>query len=230
MQFKRICLATLGFATGAFAVGLGVHVVLDRASASAVRMEAEVFAPEPELPPVTAVRLAPAAADAGASGLAGLMFGVVAPAFEAAEAASEASAPAPAPIELRGATPVEKAPTPEARPAKKPSYEVAGRASHALRDDTQKATPFLTMIARMKRVLNLTAEQEPHWRAVEVKLREIADRQPQGRTSKIAIDANAAQELYWVAAPLIMSLREEQKRAARLTARSFGLDEVASAL
>lgn len=232
MQFRRICLATLGFTTGAFAVGLGVHVVLDRASASAVRMEAEVFTPEPALPPVTAVRLAPATADAGASGLASLMFGVVGPASEEPDAALAPSVPPVASAQQQAGEPADKAPMPEARPtpARKPSYELAGRASHALRDDTQKATPFLTMIARMKRVLNLTAEQEPHWRVVEVKLREIADRQPQGRTSKIAIDANAAQELYWVAAPLIMSLREDQKRAAKLTARSFGLDEVASAL
>lgn len=233
MQFKRICLATLGFATGAFAVGFGVHVALDRASASAVRMEAELFEPESELPPVTTVRLAPATADAGGgSALASLMFGVVAPASEEAETLTEV-APAPpvvAATEQRAAVPAEKAPMPEARPAPAKKPELASRASHALRDDTQKATPFLTMIARMKRALNLTAEQEPHWRAVEVKLREIAARQPQGKNSKIAIDANAAQELYWVAAPLIMSLREDQKRAAKLTARSFGLDQVASAL
>jgi hypothetical protein len=233
MQFKRICLATLGFATGAFAVGLGVHIALDRASASAVRMEAEVFEAEPDLAPVTSVRLAPATADAGASPLASLMFGVVAPASDEGDAATEvAAAPAPpVPTETRAA-PAEQPRTQEARPApaKKPNYELASRASHALRDDTQKATPFLTMIARMKRVLNLTAEQEPHWRAVEVKLRDIASRQPQSKGSKIAIDANAAQELYWVAAPLIMSLREDQKRAAKLTARSFGLDQVASAL
>ena len=235
MQFKRICLATLGFATGAFAVGLGVHVALDRASASAVRVEAGIFESEPELPPVTTVRLAPATADAGGgSALASLMFGVVAPASEEGEAVTEvAAAPsAPVPAERQTAASAGKAPMPEARPApiKKPAYELASRASHALRDDTQKATPFLTMIARMKRALNLTAEQEPHWRAVEVKLREIAGRQPQGKDSKIAIDANAAQEIYWVAAPLIMSLREDQKRAAKLTARSFGLDQVASAL
>jgi hypothetical protein len=236
MQFRGICLAILGFATGAFAVGLGVHVALDRASASATRMEAEVFKPEPQpdLPPVAEVRFAPASADAGASTLGSLMFGVVAPASREGEPAAEFTpAPsAPAPVEQAAAAPTEKAPVPEARPApaKKPSTELATRASHALRDETQKATPFLTMIARMKRALNLTSEQEPHWRAVEVKLREIAARQPQGKNSKIAIDANAAQELYWVAAPLIMSLREDQKRAAKLTARSFGLDEVASAL
>jgi hypothetical protein len=166
------------------------------------------------------------------------MFGVVAPASDEGDAATEvAAAPSlPAPTETRAA-PAEQPRPQEARPqearpapAKKPHYELASRASHALRDDTQKATPFLTMIARMKRVLNLTAEQEPHWRAVEVKLRDIAARQPQSKGSKIAIDANAAQELYWVAAPLIMSLREDQKRAAKLTARSFGLDQVASAL
>jgi hypothetical protein len=239
MKYRRICLTTLGFTTGAFAVGLGVNIALDRASASAVRVDDEVVLhkSEPALPPVTAVRLAPASRDAGASALSSLMFGVVAPASPEADAAitppaePATTASIPAAPELRNAARAEAAPMPEARPApaaKKLASELASRASHALRDDTQKATPFLTMVARMKRALNLTPDQEPHWRAVEAKLHEIAARQ--GRTAKIAIDANAAQELYWIAAPLIMSLREDQKRAAKFTARSFGLEEVASAL
>lgn len=89
-------------------------------------------------------------------------------------------------------------------------------------------------IGRMKTALALTAEQEPYWPAVAAELRAIAKQQPKtskGQSpAKISVDPEAAQRLYWAAAPLITSLREDQKRAVRQLAKSMGLDDVASAI
>jgi hypothetical protein len=90
----------------------------------------------------------------------------------------------------------------------------------------------VTQIARIKASLHLTPDQERHWGAVENELREIARQlaaqKSSGKKQKIALSAADAQRLYWAAGPLIMSLREDQKREVRRLARAMGLEQVAS--
>jgi hypothetical protein len=85
-------------------------------------------------------------------------------------------------------------------------------------------------ITRIKTNLRLTPDQEEYWRPVEQVLleiaRDVASQKAGGR--KILISAEVSQRLYWTAGPLIMSLREDQKREARNLARSMGLQKVAS--
>lgn len=85
-------------------------------------------------------------------------------------------------------------------------------------------------IARIKTALKLTPEQEQNWGEVETTLRAIGKEQiaamKAGKT--FALSANASQQLYWKAGPLIMSLREEQKQEVRTVIRSMGLGSVAS--
>jgi hypothetical protein len=86
-------------------------------------------------------------------------------------------------------------------------------------------------VARIKANLRLTPDQQEYWRPVEQVLLEIvrdtASQKATGR-SRITISAEASQRLYWAAGPLLMSLREDQRREARSLARSMGLEKVAS--
>jgi hypothetical protein len=88
----------------------------------------------------------------------------------------------------------------------------------------------VAQIARIKASLHLTPDQERYWGAVENELREIARQLAAQKASgkKVALDAVDAQRLYWAAGPLIMSLREDQKREVRRLARAMGLEQVAS--
>jgi hypothetical protein len=93
-------------------------------------------------------------------------------------------------------------------------------------------TLSLAQIASIKASLNLSPDQEQHWAPVEAELREIARQlaaqKASGRKPTLALGANEAQRLYWAAGPLIMSLREDQKREVRALARAMGLEQVAS--
>jgi hypothetical protein len=95
-------------------------------------------------------------------------------------------------------------------------------------------TLSLVQIARIKASLNLSPDQEQYWIPVEAELRgiarQLAAQKASGRKPTIALSANEAQRLYWVAGPLIMSLREDQKREVRRLARAMGLEQVASLL
>jgi len=90
----------------------------------------------------------------------------------------------------------------------------------------------LAQIAQIKAALNLSADQEQYWRPVEAELRnivrQVAAQKANGRKPAIVLGANEAQRLYLAAGPLIMSLREDQKREARRLARAMGLEQVAS--
>lgn len=91
-------------------------------------------------------------------------------------------------------------------------------------------------IARIRATLKLTREQERLWPPVEAVLRDIARQQARQiaarktPSAKITISSEQSERLYWAAAPLIFSLRPDQKRDARKLARSMGLEQVASAL
>lgn len=90
-------------------------------------------------------------------------------------------------------------------------------------------------IAAIKGRLNLTAAQEPSWPAVEAALRAVArkihdSRQSNPSAGSPPIDPSSAevQQLKSAAMPLLVQLREDQKREVRSLARIIGLERVAS--
>ena len=96
-------------------------------------------------------------------------------------------------------------------------------------------------VARVKRVLHLTPEQERLWPPVEVALRDIARRQthaePGGvvhrisqRVVSIVLDGAAVHRLAVAARPLIAVLRDDQKQNALALAQEMGLTPVLAAL
>ena len=96
-------------------------------------------------------------------------------------------------------------------------------------------------IARVKRVLHLTAEQEAYWPPVEAALRAIAHRQAQAepaglvrrishRVVSIALDSAAVARVARAARPLIERLRDDQKQGALSLAHEMGLGPVLAAL
>ena len=109
--------------------------------------------------------------------------------------------------------------------------QVRGRSSNVLND---------AQIASIKKRLNLTAEQEKMWPAVEAALRKIVYTKnamdPQGHAAQAAgarmayidPDSTEIQQLKYAALPLIMRLNDEQKREVKMLAYVMGLESVAS--
>ena len=96
-------------------------------------------------------------------------------------------------------------------------------------------------IARVKRVLQLTPDQERYWPPVEAALRDVARRQegaePAGlvrrishRVVSIALDSAAVARVVRVARPLIERLRDDQKQGALALAQEMGFGPVLAAL
>jgi hypothetical protein len=92
-------------------------------------------------------------------------------------------------------------------------------------------------IAQIKNALKLTAAQEPLWVRVEEVLRSIAREQTQAesagllrrishRVVSIVFDEPTVERLKNAAMPLLASLDEEQKIAARRVARQMGLADM----
>ena len=96
-------------------------------------------------------------------------------------------------------------------------------------------------IARLRTVLNLTAEQQRYWGPVENALRALARQQAreeasagamQGMSDKATTTASTAMQLRRltsVAAPLIRVLDDGQKRSAMSFAQSAGFGHLAAA-
>jgi hypothetical protein len=96
-------------------------------------------------------------------------------------------------------------------------------------------------IARVKRILNLTPEQEAYWPPVEAALRALARRrsaaEPAGlvrrishRVVSVVLDGAAIRHLAAAARPLIATLRDDQKQLALGVAQEMGLGPVLAAL
>jgi hypothetical protein len=96
-------------------------------------------------------------------------------------------------------------------------------------------------IARVKRVLQLTPQQEAYWPPVEAALRDIARRQaeaePAGlvrrighRVVSVVLNGAAVSRLARAARPLIAVLRDDQKQGAMVLAQEMGLGPVLAAL
>jgi hypothetical protein len=96
-------------------------------------------------------------------------------------------------------------------------------------------------IARVKRVLQLTPQQEPYWPPVEAALRDIARHQAQEesaglvrrishRVVSVVLNGAAINRLASAARPLIAVLRDDQKQGAIVLAQEMGLGPVLAAL
>lgn len=87
-------------------------------------------------------------------------------------------------------------------------------------------------LASIKGRLRLSADQEPYWPAVESALRAIGLRQHHqargGHAPVVEPDSAEVQQLKSAAVPLIMRLREDQKREVRELAHLMGLGSVAA--
>jgi len=94
-----------------------------------------------------------------------------------------------------------------------------------------------TQIAQMKAALKLTRDQEPYWPPVEALLRDIARQQAKlrpaaaqpganGKPVKMIIHDADMQRLTSVAFPLLMALREDQRRDALRLAQAMGFETV----
>jgi hypothetical protein len=114
-------------------------------------------------------------------------------------------------------------------PAEKPkaAAKPAVQKSYALLSDIQ--------IAGIKERLKLSSAQEQHWPAVESALRAVARKihaarqvNPNATGAPIDPDSAEVQQLKTVAMPLLVQLREDQKREVRMLARIIGLEAVAS--
>ncbi|MEA2895290.1 MAG: hypothetical protein QOJ84_905, partial [Bradyrhizobium sp.] len=123
------------------------------------------------------------------------------------------------------AAPVTAIPLPVEKP--KAAAKPAVQKSYALLSDIQ--------IAGIKERLKLSAAQEQHWPAVESALRAVArkihaSRQANPNATGAPIDPDSAEvsQLKSVAMPLLVQLREDQKREVRMLARIIGLEAVAS--
>ncbi|MGB8399428.1 hypothetical protein [Bradyrhizobium sp.] len=92
-----------------------------------------------------------------------------------------------------------------------------------------------TQIAGIKDRLKLSSAQQSHWPAVETALRAVARKihatrqdDPNAAGAPIDPDSEEVQQLKSAAMPLLMQLREDQKREVRSLARIIGLEKVAS--
>ena len=116
------------------------------------------------------------------------------------------------------------APLPQEKPKRLPPPPPPS----VLLDDTQ--------IAGIKARLRLTSDQAEYWPAVEAALRDVVrthmrvGQMHRTHGGKANIDPNSpeVQRLVWAAMPLLMRLREDQKREVRQLARVIGLESVAS--
>ena len=137
-----------------------------------------------------------------------------------------AALPPAAPTAQPQAPPAQGADTPveAVKPHPAPSRPAAKRPD-TLFDEAQ--------LARIKRRLHLTVDQERMWPAVAAALRNIGreqQRKAQWRGGAGSVDPNspAVQDLRSAAIPLLMSFSEAQKDEVRHLARNMGLQQLAS--
>jgi hypothetical protein len=129
----------------------------------------------------------------------------------------EVSAPAAAPEKPKRAA---VAPTP--LPPPPPEHKTA------ILDEAQ--------IASIKTRLRLTESQMEYWPAVEAALLDVVRKHARSARNKpthaaapkIDVNSPEVQSLVWAAMPLLMRLREDQKKEVRQLARVLGLESVAS--
>jgi hypothetical protein len=234
MQVRRIVFLALVGVGGAFGFGVLANAGIDMVWPSAGRAAAVTPAPmQLASASSTPVRLDPAPAAptgnvVGTTDIRPVKVKTIQMVLANPEPALPASAlPYAAPAAPQSAPVVAATPKPRPAPAKPARTAPAEDADNLVLSNGQ--------IDRIKTALALTPDQEAYWPAVADELRAIAKQQPKrtatkGYPPKLTVDPDSAQRLYAVAAPLIMSLREDQKHTARQLALMLGLQEVAQAL
>jgi hypothetical protein len=147
------------------------------------------------------------------------------------------AAPPPASTDMAALTPAPPAAQPRVPPA-----QGADTPSEAVKPHPAPSRPAAkrqdilfdeAQLARIKRRLHLTADQERMWPAVAAALRNIGreqKRKAQWRGGAVSVDPNspAVQDLRSAAIPLLMSFSETQKDEVRHLARNMGLQQLAS--
>ncbi len=149
--------------------------------------------------------------------------------------------PAEGSVEMAALTPQTAAPTPQPVPSALPALRPSMRDE---KYDPRKpfrcprgtpeasAPPTSAQIAQIASALRLSPEQDKHWRPVERALLEIAKHfespEKDERRTKALLSVERMQQIYWMAGPLVMKLREEQKRDARHLACALGLTALAA--
>jgi hypothetical protein len=147
---------------------------------------------------------------------------------------ARASAPASSRFDTALLNPTATVPVgaePGSRPLAKPAARTDHKPFRCPRGATTSSDVLtVAQIGRVKAALNLTPAQEKDWRPVEAGLAAMARQIEAARASgrKVMIPAEQTQNLYLAAGPLVLSLREEQKRDARNLACSLGLGAVAA--
>lgn len=142
----------------------------------------------------------------------------------------------PAPMALAPTTP-DVAPAPVHAPAAAP--EKPKRAATPLPPpppEHKNAILDESQIASIKNRLRLTESQIEYWPAVEAALldvvrkhaRSVRNKSAYSGAPKIDVNSPEVQSLVWAAMPLLMRLREDQKKEVRQLARVLGLESVAS--
>ena len=121
---------------------------------------------------------------------------------------------------------------------------ISSATSESFADELTGVSTQLTAavdIARVRRVLQLTPQQEAYWPPVEAALRDIARRQAQEesaglvrrishRVVSVVLNAAAVRRLAIAARPLIAALRDDQRQGAMVLAQEMGLGPVLAAL
>jgi hypothetical protein len=111
------------------------------------------------------------------------------------------------------------------------SIAAPGRPAQTVRPKRQPATLFNdAQIASIKGRLRLSPEQEQYWPRVEAALRYIGWRHARERTATRlpTLEPDDVERVKAAAVPLIMSLREDQKREVRMLAHVMGLEKIAA--
>jgi hypothetical protein len=89
-----------------------------------------------------------------------------------------------------------------------------------------------SQLASIKRRLNLTAEQERYWPAIEAELRKMEYTKSQGgsRTASIDMSKVNVEGLKSAGFPLVMSFSDDQRRELKSLAHLLGLESVMAGL
>ena len=114
--------------------------------------------------------------------------------------------------------------------AKKSESKTAGLSERTASAKQTAAVFSDRQLVSIRDRLKLTPDQVRYWPAVEQALRALVWRHSRGRPgmSDGTLDPNGVQGLVAAATPLVLTLREEQKREVRTLAHLVGLEQLAS--
>lgn len=115
-------------------------------------------------------------------------------------------------------------------PVKKSESKTASSSDRTASAKQSAAVFSDRQLVSIRERLKLTPDQVRYWPAVEQALRALVWRHSRGRPgmSDGNLDPNGVQGLVAAATPLVLTLREEQKREVRTLAHLVGLEQLAS--